>query len=328
MGDGIISSGFPRAIAEKYPGAIIDMFCTKTHAGALRGNPFIRNFYYFKTYSPPFRIVRQEKIIDSFLCQLRQLLCARKNKYDIVADTASYFHKSNMRMIKFLNKTKRAAVVGVYTDELKKRYRKDFLDTIYTNLCEKGVWEFFGTDKNAKYEIFIPKEKKEKATAYFSAYKKDKNKKIIIFNGDGSGKKSLSASKIASTVKTILNSDKNLLIFFLGYKPALKKYREAAEKIGGERVFITYETDVTDTMALVSAADLLVSVDTALIHMASATGTKTVEIYSQNMPGYIPLFPKFVEFKTVKQSGNLDRFEMDAFSEEEVAAATKELLYP
>lgn len=70
------------------------------------------------------------------------------------------------------------------------------------------------------------------------------------------------------------------------------------------RLNMTYETGVFDMAALIKKADLLVSIDTSLIHIADAVGTKVVEIYSQNTPYNAPCFPKLTEYKAVKQTLN------------------------
>lgn len=89
---------------------------------------------------------------------------------------------------------------------------------------------------------------------------------------------------------------------------------------------MTYETGVFDMAALIKKADLLVSIDTSLIHIADAVGTKVVEIYSQNTPYNAPCFPKLTEYKAVKQTLHDEIFDIDGFRESDVVEAVASLI--
>lgn len=325
LGDGIISSGFPKEIRSRYPEAVIDIFSTRSYASAFKDNPFVNKIYYFTTYKTFWRNVPVEKIWQNSLLHLPKLLKARNENYDMIVDITSLSNKSNHSMIKILNKN--AKTVCFTLQKTDDKHMKS-LKKVYTDIFTKiDSYLIFGIDFMPKYDIYINDAKIKKAENYFKSMVADrKNRKIIIFNGDGSGFRSISDIKIIETVKKLLCANEKFYIFFLGFKPCLKKYIKIHKAINSERVNITYETDLFDTAALIKLADILISVDTSLIHIASATGTNVVDIYSQNIPKYSPCFPKFVDFIAIKQTKNLHKLDMDGYDDEEVCEAAKILL--
>lgn len=331
LGDGVIYTGYPREIKKVYPDAEIHIFCTKMHAAAFKGNPYVDKFYFFNTYNKPFNKITRTKIFLNPLFQLKNLLKARHEKYDILIDVDSSYKWSNRFMIKFimgggLFAKPRGIVAGKFKEKNKYKYDKKFLYKTYTHLFSADEGSAYSIispdiDKNNKYELYIPEDKENRAAEYFKQVAG--NNKIIIFNGEGSDK-NISSAKITETLKQLLNYFPEYHFFILGYSAYTDKYTEIISTVNSPNLHITYKTDIQDTFALIKTADLLISVDTALIHIASAVGTNVCEIVSYGMKGNVVGKPNFVDYIICECKSDI--FDLDKYNIDDVVNAVKRLI--
>ena len=147
--------------------------------------------------------------------------------------------------------------------------------------------------------------------------------KIIIFNGEGSDK-SLSNDKIVETLTKLINTYPEYHFFIIGYSDYIEKYQLIAKDINSPHLHITYKTDIQDTFALIQAADLLISVDTALVHIASAVGTNVCEIISYGKKDYVIGTPRFVEF--IQCANKTQEYNQNGFDIDDVINAISKLI--
>lgn len=333
LGDGITSSGYPKEIKKIYPDAQLDIIATRAHIAAIKNNPHIDNIYTFNTYDKPFSRITRTKIYINPLFHIKNLLKLRKQKYDIIIDVDSSYKWSNLFMIKFIMgknyKQENRILSGKYRKNNKYKYDENFLLKTYTHLFgdtqSGGGHSAFSVldkdiDSKIKYDIYIQEDNLKKAENYFNSIT---NNKKIIFNGDGSDK-SISKEKITDTLKTILNTFPEYHIFILGYDGYLQKYTEILNNISSERLHITYKTSVEDIKALIKYADLLISIDTSLIHIASALGTNVCEIVSYGKKGNFVGKPKYVDYIICESKTN--EFNLDLYDNNEVIDAVKKLI--
>ena len=331
LGDGVIYTGYVRELKRLYPQSEIDIFCTKMHAAAFKNNPYVDNFYYFKTYNKPFSKITRTKIYLNPLMHLKNLIKARKKKYDVVIDVDSSYKWSNLFMVKFIMgknyRQEQRVLAGRYKEDNKYGYTKEKLLKIYTHLynaSENTAYAYLFKDNKIddKYELFIDEKSLRKADEYYkkTAY----NNKKIIFNGEGSDK-SISTEKIIDTLNALLNAYPEYYIYIIGYSAYYEKYNEIVKKINNKRLQITYKTNIQDTFALIKYADLLISVDTALIHIASALDTNVCEIISYGKKGNYVGRPRFVDFVICENKKN-NKFDLDGFEIDDILEAIRKLI--
>ncbi len=322
IGDGIMSSGYPSFIKKKHPEAEIDLFCTKLHSLAFFNNPHINNIFLFKTKSKNTHMPRS-KIIMNPLRQLKNLIFARKRKYDIIIDTSSVNSFLNRFMVKFIS-SKETKIYGRTDPSKNTKARLKKLSAFYDGVYASCSYEIFDKDifNKAKYELFCSKEKENKAFEFLKPYIRQ-NKTIIIFNGEGSNR-TISLEKMKSTCNYLINNNLNIHIFFLKYGQVYNKYAKIIEELNSSNIHMTYKTDIEDTACLIKYANILLSVDTSVIHIASAMGTKVIEIINSNKKkNYYPGFPRFVEYEIIysdNEEGNLDNY-----NNEEVLKAVEKI---
>ena len=291
LGDGVFFTGYYKALKEKYKDIEIDVFCTPMHANALKNNPYISNIYYFKNYYKPWKTVRQEKIIYNVFIQKYwggALKKAAKNNYDYILDIDSHYNKPNLKMLEYLKNNTSAKIKKKKNPKSAKLKNKNLFDEFTSGY----PFEALGINEIPVPELYVSDEYNKKAADYFNNYKKDGTYNIII-NGEGSGLKSLPADEIINITNAILSQYNNINIFFMGYNGAgvIEKYTNIINSTDKNRVFLTYKTNVEDSFALVNNADLVISVDTAIIHIATALNTKFIEICGYSTKNYTPVIP-------------------------------------
>lgn len=290
LGDGVFFIGYYKALKEKYKDIEIDVFCTPMHANALKNNPYISNIFYFLNYYKPWKTVRQEKIIYNVFLQkyFGDLRAAAKNKYDYILDIDSHYKKPNLEMLEYLKEKTSAKLVAKTNPKSAKLKNKNLFDEFTSGY----PFEALGINEIPVPELYVSDEYNKKAADYFNNYKKDGTYNIII-NGEGSGLKSLPADEIINITNAILSQYNNINIFFMGYNGAgvIEKYTNIINATDKNRVFLTYKTNVEDSFALINNADLVISVDTAVIHIATALNTKFIEICGYATKNYIPVIP-------------------------------------
>ncbi len=331
LGDGVNNTGYPREIKRVYPEAQVDLFCTRMHAAAFKGNPYIDNIYYFNTYNKPFSKITRTKIYLNPLMQMKNLLKARREKYDIVIDVDSSYKWQNRFMVKFIMggglQYSTRHIVGKLKTNNKRKYSKNKLLKTYTILTDEkdgSTYTYFNKniDCLAHDELFIPIEKEDKAINFYKQNTRHNNK-VIIFNGEGSDK-SISSSKTIDTLTAILDKYPEYYIFILGYNNYYEKYKEIIDTINNPRLQMTYKTDILDTFALLKYANLLISVDTALIHIASAFHINICEIISRLQKGYYVASPK--HSKCIVCENKEKYHTLDGYHIDEVVTAVKQLI--
>ena len=322
IGDGVMSTGYPTFIKAKFPDAVIDIFCTKLHSLAFFNNPHIDTILLFKTKSKNTNMPRS-KIIMNPVSQLKNLTLAKKRQYDIIIDTSSVNSFFNRLMLRYIS-SKNTKIYGMLdpSKKSKSKYRK--LISFYDDVYETCAYEIF--DKNifskAKYQLFCSDAKLKKAYNYFEEYI-NKNNIIVIFNGEGSAR-TISSKKIIETCSFLIKQDSNIHIFFLGYEKIYDKYNEILKKINSPNIHITYNTDIEDTASLIKYAHVLISVDTAVIHIAAAMGTKVCEIISNvYKKNYYPGFPRFIEYEIV--TSNDTEYSLEKYKDIDILNAVYKL---
>ena len=263
------------------------------HANALKNNPYISSVYYFKNYYKPWKTVRQEKIIYNVFIQkfFGDLKKAAANKYDYILDIDSHYNKANLKMLEYLKEKTSAKLIAKTNPKSNNLKNKNLFDEFTSGY----PFEALGINDIPVPELYISDEYNKKAVEYLDNYKHHNGGGLlnVIINGEGSGLKSLNSDEIINITNAVLKKFDNINIFFLGYpgKGVIEKYTNIINATDKNRVFLTYKTSVEDSFALINNADLVISVDTAVIHIATALNTKFIEICGYASKNYSPVIP-------------------------------------
>lgn len=209
---------------------------------------------------------------DRFYDLLKLMFFLHKRQYDIILDPfetmPDYRHAMLMLCINS------SFILGY--DKWYSRYY-DIYDRHNENLTEhistrvRSIFSYFSDDINGctflNYDLPIHPETQHKIQNYLDS------KKLILINPFGAKKICrLSEEQIISTYQYLKNKFPSCRIVFTGVPKEINRLNIPDAEISPFQTF-------NETIALTKQAYLLVSVDTALIHVATAFHTPTVALY-------------------------------------------------
>ena len=218
---------------------------------------------------------------------LEQLILAFKirNKYDLFFDftrNLRFFHILSLRIMK------PKYLIGCYRNE-KFGIKKDEL-TIFDKYIDMNkndhavdinmkALEGLGLDiSNRKYELYLG-ELEDKYKNYF-----DKNKINIVFNFLGSSQgRCLTDEDIEIFCQDIPKINKNIEVHLLTIPSIYDKMYLKLEELKLERVKLLPKTkNILEAAAIIKYSDMLFSVDTGVVHIASVYNIPIVAIYTED----------------------------------------------
>ena len=147
------------------------------------------------------------------------------------------------------------------------------------DLCLSGIETI--TDeiiKDRKYEICLGN-LENKYNNYF-----DKNKVNIIFNYlGGNFKKNLSYLELKESCFKLLEIKENIVVHIMTLPNKYEELLKQIESWNEKRIVICSKTkDILDAAALIKYSDIMVSVDTGAVHVASAFNIPVISIFPDN----------------------------------------------
>ncbi|MCO6524106.1 MAG: glycosyltransferase family 9 protein [Candidatus Schmidhempelia sp.] len=129
-------------------------------------------------------------------------------------------------------------------------------------------------DKSVDYELFVSDDIKNKADSFLSNL--NNKKKIVIFNPYGSQQERCMNDNHIKLLYNLL--EKTYQVILIGEAVKLNSLKLADE------VKTFNSTSVLDIIPLIEKADLVVSVDTAVVHIATCFNKKTLAFYINTVP--------------------------------------------
>ncbi|OGS34540.1 MAG: lipopolysaccharide heptosyltransferase II [Elusimicrobia bacterium RIFOXYB2_FULL_49_7] len=285
MGNAILYSPVIKALAERYPNAVIDILVGNRAAEeAVRGLPGVREILLFRR--------------DASLTQSLSLFhLLKKKKYDLYL--TSFLDKSlKVALLGFLLRIPRRIGFAcgwwkaLYTDHAlinEKQHEVEY------NLDLLKLLSISSADDRT--EVVISPEDTSFAIRFLAELGRDKNKPLISMHpGSGSdigkGVKRWPAERFAQ-VADMLSAYCNAQILILGGKEEEGLARQVAAFMSEKPLIATGKTTVKQTAALLQQCRLFLSNDSGLMHLAAALNTPVVAIFGptlhwKNYPWKVP----------------------------------------
>ena len=273
IGDSIISTGAIRELKKKYPHIKIYVMQRKNSLCVFDGNPNVE-----KAYSPS---------IYNYL-RLR-------NKIDVYIDFKHVVKIRKFLVYRLLNPKKILYSLRSYKYGLKDAdfsYYKDspFADKFTDHGHDNVFNSFLAFDiapRKREYDLHCSKEDIMTADRY---WKKDKKRVILNIYG---ANRMLDVSKIISTMNNLQKDFHNLdiLIPFSNKtkKGSLPLCYSSKNGSGVLNARLAYKTTPKQLFALVQSSDTVISVDTSIIHIASAFNKPTVCFIEKEQLSWRPI---------------------------------------
>lgn len=264
LGDCIINSVLLENLFKNNKEIEIDIFVRENSLEMLKYFPYIKNIYPYRTNKN--KILRYIKRIYFAL--------NHRNNYDLIISFErgiNTFHLLWLKILngKFLMSLNKNEKYGIKKEDIK------MIDWYFEDTMD--ILKKFGIlTCDRKYKIYIGPFEKIAQTFF------DKSKVNIIFNYIGS---TPNRTLLRQEVKEILNYlDIENTVIYLSSTPQLyNENKKIIEEISRGNVKILPKTNSIFEMAsYIKYTDIVVSVDTSILHIASAYNKKIVGIYRGN----------------------------------------------
>lgn len=276
IGDTVINSSFLENLYKLNININIDITVQKNSMEILKYCPYIKNVYPYRKYKN--KVLRY---IDNLFFSIKN-----RKKYDLIISMDTGINIMYFLFLKILNPKYFVSIdkkmkYGIEKGELK---IVDFYFSDFRNLLT-----FLGIENiSNQYKIYLgPYEKI--AENYFS--KKNIN---IIFNYIGSKKERILEKKeVKEILKSIVFLDKKIKIFVSSIPTMYTETNEIIKSINDERVNILPKTNtIFEICSYIKYSDIVISVDTSLIHIASAYDKPILGFYTSNKKNQESASPK------------------------------------
>ena len=263
IGDSIVSTGAIRELKKKYPHIKIYVIQRNRSRCVYAGNPHI------------------EKVLPATLYHYLKL----RNKVDVYVDCKHSVNISNLFACRLLNPKKIIGAPRTHRWGLKDAdfsYYKNFPQDNKFDGCshDKVLSCFPGFDlapKKRKYDLYPSQKDIKTAESYWK-----KDKKRVILNIYGSNRV-LDKQKIISVMNHIQKDFPDLDIV-IPFDAKTKKGVSALCSPGGIlNARLSYKTTLRQLFALVQSSGAVISVDTGIVHVASAFDKNTVCFIEEKM---------------------------------------------
>ncbi|OEE68765.1 hypothetical protein A1OO_06905 [Enterovibrio norvegicus FF-33] len=273
-GDAIVSSFVFDAIRQTYPDAEIELVTTPQMANLFRD-------YY--------EVDKVHEIKKRPTYSALKALAAELSDVDVLVHLSPIL---KMKDLYFLRKVGAKAVAGL-DDEVNLINLKLGEKTKGLHFSEKFIQllSAIGVESNAaKYSV--PLNSDAQSTVEKLLANKEKLQ-LVVFNPYGSGNsRKLNKTKIIQIIDDVLAFDSSTNIALLHTPDTEQEIQEICLSRDDERVFFNPSSKtIYDAIALVSMADKVISVDTAIIHIASGLDKPLLGIYNPDEDNFAAWHP-------------------------------------
>ncbi len=253
IGDVILTTPVISVLKEQFPGAKLDIICGERATDLFKNDPVFRHIF---TYNK----------LSSLGNKIKFIIQLRKQKYDLVVDLR------NTLISCFLN----APYHTSFFERKNKSHMKDKhlkkLEGLKLNINQAP----FHIHINREDRAFIDKKLTEDGIIFPDTL-------IAVNPGARSHIKRWTKDGFAQVIKDLLNNFKYKVVL-VGDKDDLKLGEEISNLLSTKPLNLIGQTTLAELAYLLKKSALLITNDSACLHMASAIGTKTLAIFGPTDP--------------------------------------------
>ncbi|WP_434670873.1 glycosyltransferase family 9 protein [Klebsiella sp. B345] len=279
IGDVVVDSALVKCLHES--GYIVDFLLTKSNSLVMKNHPGIRRIYEAENVSSSdFLRKFTHNVPKSVINELAN------NKYDIVIDP-SLFDMPIHRML-LLRQIKAKSVLGFNKWASINHYTKSFaFDCEHWHVSKTFTFiaDYLHLDAShlEGYDLHIPADIDQQVRAYLGGLA---GRKIVINIFAGHADRSLSQEQLSTIIDRLREAYSDVHIILLDHRNEIRLPLP-------EGVSINPFKTLHHAMALIAGADLIISPDTSVVHMAAAWKKPLIAIYKDVLlnnrlwaPGY------------------------------------------
>ena len=269
IGDYIVTSWIYREIKKQRPDIEIDIVGISKNEKLFLNNKNVNRFYKLKKSKKPFMYFLAKKL--------------RAENYDVMIDPTEHLRKRDIFFIKNI----KAKVVFGYDKEEINIFDKNIgnnskrMKEVYAEILEQLGF----SNLNMDYEIPLDKEAEEKVDKYLEKKKIDN---YIVVNFFGAAKNKKINNENAIKLIDVLHmkyKDKKIIILD---SPSDRKALDNILKnvLDNERVYFYPNSTIFEAIEIIKKSILVVSPDTAIIHIADGFDKKIISFYKNEKITY------------------------------------------
>jgi len=314
IGDMVVATPFFREIKKSIPNCQLTVLCSKSNYPIIVNNPFIDEVHIYQNQwnrlFPVLLKLRKKKFDLCFEFEAgvvtKAILVTKIIKPLFVASVFKQHGRYGLR-------AEQIKIYDFYTENQISSHRSlNILDTL----------KFLDiSSQNNKYELYIESSSMRKALNFLNKYSTYSKKVGINFEGITYGG-SIDSIKIKEIISGISEEYSNAIFFILAPPWDKKKVNVLIESLGIQNLIPTY-LNISDVIAFVDLLDLVISVDTSIVHISSALNTPLVAIYANDLVNYGQWSPNSENFETVFSK---NKRSFNNFSTKEVINSSIKLL--
>lgn len=265
IGDVVVDSALVKCLHES--GYIVDFLLTKSNSQVMRYNPRIRHIYEAED-------VPSASFLKKFTHNVPRAVINElaKNEYDIIIDP-SLFDIPVHRLL-LLRQINAKSVLGFNKWPTINHYSRSFdFDCANWHVSKTFsiIADCMQLDKKqlTSYDLHIPQDIYAETRQFLAAIT---GRKVIINIFAGNDDRSLSQAQLAAIIE-------QLQIIYPAVNIILLDHRQEIRLALPDRVVINPFKTLHHAMALIAGADLVISPDTSIVHMAAAWQKPLIAIY-------------------------------------------------
>ncbi|MDX5629729.1 MULTISPECIES: glycosyltransferase family 9 protein [unclassified Brenneria] len=258
LGDVIVATGIFREL--KKHGYQVSVFVDAKSAFLFERNMNVENVI----------VVKRKGIIDNY----------KELYFDLLIDLYSRVDEHfNIRYLSVITKIKHRYCIGfdvkntkVYNDNIIPASKEIHLTDAYASLLNHiGIH-----DADLSYDIYLPEEEKTQAKGFLAPYA---HNRIVAFNPYASNDTRSFTSQQIDELLRLLQKNDDVIVIIIGEKNKIADIEER------ERVIKNPFESFWGAAAMVAYSDMVISVETSIVHLANALDKELVSVYSSEKFG-------------------------------------------
>lgn len=266
VGDVVVDTALVKCLYES--GFIVDFLLTESNSAVVKFNPFIRNIFEAESVSSTHFLKKLTHNVPK-----RVINNLKKNKYDIIIDP-SLFDTPIHRML-LLKQIKGKCVISFNKWDKINHYNKTFNFDCYNHHVSQTyplIADFLHLKKEhlAQYDLHIPDDIQEEVSDYLTGLPEEKTVIINIFAGNTD--RCMSQQQLASMINHLQLRYADINIILLDHR---KEIRIPLP----DGVTVSPFKTMHHMMALIARAELIISPDTAIVHISAAWNKPLIAVY-------------------------------------------------
>jgi ADP-heptose:LPS heptosyltransferase len=314
LGDAIVSTGFLRSIKVNF----------KDFKLIVLAGPQTAEIYKSLTFVDEVVVCKK-----GFGALLKVFLYLKKKSYKYIVNTS---HILSPRVVMLLSALKASSKTGFLNSDYKVFSATAEYDEHrhHVLIRYRQLIELMGVESpDLNYVLELKKESLEKAKAALAPFKRE-NKKIVLLNSfAGARLRNFSKATTQELVEKLTAGGQAIVISVAnsGDHRIVSEWRENSKLNNWNQ--LKEFSSLNDNLALLSLADLVITPDTAWVHMASALGCNLVAVYREDTEekNSIIWAPAHKNSKVVMAPNIPENpFDINNFSVDEAVQAAKSLL--